>query len=132
MKMEFWILGVPVAGEPKVHFANNLRAGCLLARDMCMDCCTPEAPKHEHSGRGWALCIKGWLDAPTTMATLIKMHFRFHRYRTPEVFETGNLQTVEAAGSRVAGIPKGGYGRHVTRHRAISLSVCPRSYLYLA
>ncbi len=30
-----------------------------------------------------------------------------------ELFEAGTLQTVEAAGSRIVGIPKGGDGHHL-------------------
>jgi len=30
-----------------------------------------------------------------------------------EVFERGNLQTIEAAGTRIVGIPKGGDGHHL-------------------
>lgn len=30
-----------------------------------------------------------------------------------EVFEAGTLQTVEAAGSRLVGVPKGGDGHHL-------------------
>ena len=44
-----------------MHFASNLRAGRLLARGMCMGCCTPEAPEHEGFGRPPVPCIKGGL-----------------------------------------------------------------------
>jgi len=46
-----------------VHFASNLRAGRLLARGMCMGCCTPEAPEHERFGRPPVPCIKGRFSA---------------------------------------------------------------------
>jgi len=50
-----------------------------------------------------------------------------------EVFEMGNLQTVEAAGSRIVGVPKGGDGHHLlgtagSREEAVVIATILRFY----
>ncbi len=50
-----------------------------------------------------------------------------------EVFEAGTLQTVEAAGSRVVGVPKGGDGHHLlgttrSREEAVVIATILRLY----
>ena len=50
-----------------------------------------------------------------------------------EAFEDGNLHTVEAAGSRVVGVPKGGNGHHLlgtasSREEAVVIATILRLY----
>ena len=50
-----------------------------------------------------------------------------------DVFKAGTLQTVEAAGSRIVGIPKGGNGHHLlgtasSREEAVVIATILRLY----